>query len=182
MSQCHHCGKELGEHPLDVGFSLPDVVWALDKDERDRRAKFDTDLCVLDVSRFFIRGIAFVPVVATDRRFCWGFWAEVTRDVFGRYLELYNVDAVNEPIAAGCLANTPVGYPPLQGHPVDIAFATARERPRFTLHASAHPLFLEQQNGIPITRVHEINALVDEGGRDRLARLSRSRDVRNRLA
>jgi hypothetical protein len=158
MTQCHHCGRELGTHPLDVGFSLPDVVWALDNDERERRAKFDTDLCVLDGDRFFIRGIAFVRILESDKRFGWGLWAEVSAAVFWRYLDLYEVDGRDEPVAAGRLANTPVGYPSLEGHPVDIAFATARERPRITLHASTHPLSLEQQDGIAITRVHEINA------------------------
>jgi hypothetical protein len=40
MTQCSHCGRELRTHALDISFSLPDVVWALDKGERERRAKF----------------------------------------------------------------------------------------------------------------------------------------------
>src|SRR5258708_6157123 len=133
MTQRSHCGRELRTHTRDVGFSLPDVVWALDKDERERRAKFNSDVCVLDGSRFFIRGIAFVPILESDKRFGWGLWAEVSGAVFKRHLELYKVDARDEPVAAGQLANSPTGYPTLKGHPVDIAFGTARERPKMTL-------------------------------------------------
>ena len=86
------------------------------------------------------------------------YWAEVSGAVFKRYLELHKVDARDEPIAAGKLANTPTGYPTLEGHSVDIAFGTAREPPKMTLQASTHPLSLEQQRGIAITQVHEINS------------------------
>jgi hypothetical protein len=161
MTQCSHCGRELGTHTLDAGFSLPDVVWALTKDEQDRRVKLSADVCVLDGNRFFIRGVAFVPILESDKRFGWGLWADVSGAVFKRYLELYKADARGEPVAAGRLANTPVGYPSLEGHSVDIAFGTSRERPKMTLHPSAHPLSLEQQNGIAITRVHEINASLE---------------------
>jgi hypothetical protein len=161
MTQCRHCGRELGTHTLDIGFSLPDEVWALDKDQRGQRAKFNTDVCVLDGNRFFIRGIAFVRILKSDKRFGWGFWAEVSPAVFKRYLELYKVDARGEPVAVGQLANTPAGYPSLEGHSVYIAFGTSRDRPTITLHASTHPLSLEQQSGIAIIRVHEINALLE---------------------
>jgi len=67
--------------------------------------------------------IAFVPILESDKRFGWGLWAEVSGAVFKRYLELYKVDARDEPIAAGKLANTPTGYPTLEGHSVDIASA-----------------------------------------------------------
>ena len=127
-------------------------------EEQASPRQFNSDVCVLDGSRFFIRGIAFVPILESDKRFGWGLWAEVSGAVFKRYLELYKVDARDEPIAAGKLANTPTGYPTLEGHSVDIAFGTARERPKTTLQASTHPLSLEQQRGIAITRVHEINA------------------------
>jgi hypothetical protein len=160
MTQCHQCGRELGEHPVDIAFSLPDVVWALDETERAKRATFDTDLCVLDRNRFFIRAIAYVPILQTDKHFGWGVWAEVSPAVFGRYLDLYRIDARDEPIASGVLANTPVGYPPMQDQAVDIAFGTAAERPRLTLHVSTHPLSLEQKTGITMARVHEINTLL----------------------
>jgi len=44
--------------------------------------------------------IAFVPILESDKRFGWGLWAEVSGAVFKRYLELYKVDARDEPIAA----------------------------------------------------------------------------------
>jgi hypothetical protein len=158
VTTCGHCGVDLGAHARDIGYSLPDAVWALDGEERDLRAKFDSDTCELDRSRFFIRGIAFVPIVETGEHFGWGFWTEVSQQVFTRYLELYDADARREPTAEGRLANTPQGYPNLDGHPVDIAFGAAEDRPRLTLRPSGHPLFLEQQRGISLARVHELIA------------------------
>ncbi|MFL5248826.1 MAG: DUF2199 domain-containing protein, partial [Myxococcales bacterium] len=93
MARCRDCGRELGDHPHDAGFSLPDVVWNLDANERKRRAKTSSDLCVLDGARFFLRGIAFVPILETADCFGWGFWVEVDRAAFGRYLDLFKADA-----------------------------------------------------------------------------------------
>jgi hypothetical protein len=160
MTQCRQCGRELGEHTLDIAFSLPDVVWELSDRERKRRAKFSSDVCVLDENRFFIRGVAFVSILGTDQRFGWGLWAEVDASAFRKYLEVFKADARGEAPVPGAVANSPRGYPALDGHGVDLHFGTARERPTMTLHASAHPLSLEQQRGIAMVRVHEINELL----------------------
>src|SRR4051794_22072332 len=110
MAKCRDCGRDLGEHSHDAGFTLPDIVWNLDEKERKRRAKTSADLCVLDGARFFLCGIAFVPILETPDRFGWGFWVEVDRAVFGRYLDLFKTDAPEgEPPRAGVLANTPRG-------------------------------------------------------------------------
>jgi len=167
MTQCGQCGRELGQHTLDVGFSLPDVVWNLDERERKRRAWFSNDVCVLDKKRFFIRGVAFVSIVGTDQRFGWGLWAEVDPSAFKKYLDVFKVDARREAPVTGKVANSPRGYPALDGHGVDLQFGTASERPTMMLHACTHPLSLEQQQGIPMTRVHEINELVHRSAPDR---------------
>jgi len=161
MARCGTCGCDLGEHPHDAGFTLPDVVWGLDRGERERRAKTSPDLCVLDGARFFLRGIAFVPILETPDQFGWGFWVEVDRAVFARYLELFKTDAPpGEPTRSGVIANSPRGYEPLEGHPVEIVFGIAKERPRLVLGASDHALSIEQHRGIPVSRLHEINDLV----------------------
>ena len=160
MKRCQQCGRELGEHTLDMGFSLPDVVWNVDEGERKRRAKFNTDVCVLDEKRFFIRGVVFVPIVGTDQQFGWGLWVEVDAAGFRKYLDVFKVDARGEPPVTGRVANSPKVYPSLEGHGIDLQFGIASERATLKLHVSTHPLSLEQQQGIPMTRVHEINGLV----------------------
>ena len=158
MAKCRDCGRDLGEHPHDAGFSLPDVVWNLDAKERKRRAKTSSDLCVLDGARFFLRGIAFVPILETADRFGWGFWVEVDRAAFGRYLDLFKVDAPEgEPARAGVIANSPKGYALLEGHPVAVFFGPSKERPRLVLAPSDHALSEEQHQGISVARLHEIN-------------------------
>jgi hypothetical protein len=162
MSKCHQCGSELGDHQLDIGFQLPDVVWNLDDDERKRRAKFNSDVCVLDGQRHFIRGIALVPISNSGEQFGWGLWAEVSEVDFKRYLELFHADARAEPPVVGRLANTPRGYPSLDGQIVEIAYGDSSNRPTFTLQSTTHPLALEQIRGITASRVHEIMAPRDE--------------------
>ncbi|MFL5428462.1 MAG: DUF2199 domain-containing protein [Myxococcales bacterium] len=161
MARCRDCRRELGDHPRDAGFSLPDVVWNLDANQRKRRAKTSSDLCVLDGARFFLRGIAFVPILETADCFGWGFWVEMDRAAFGRYLDLFKADAPEgEPPRAGVIANSPKRYAPLEGHPVAVFFGPRKERPRLVLAASDHALSKEQHQGIPVARLHQINDLI----------------------
>ena len=154
--KCTCCGKELGEFTTDISYQLPDAVWRIPEEERDKRAKFNSDLCSLG-DRFYIRGIAYIPINGTKEEFGWGFWAEVTEEGFRRYLSIYEIDGSEEEPILGTLANTPPGYPSVESQQVQIFFGPASDRPRFMFKESAHPLFREQVHGISIERVHELN-------------------------
>jgi hypothetical protein len=156
MAFCEHCGRDLGEHARDVGFALPDEVWRMSPEARARRVIATPDLCTLDGARFFLRGVASVPIATTGESFGFGLWAEVTRPVFDRYRDLYRVDASDEPSAVGSIANELPHYPPLRGHPVEIRFGDVNDRPRLVLHRSFHPLSVEQSSSISTARMHRI--------------------------
>ena len=134
-------------------------MWTLPAGERRRRARGNGDVHVLDDGRFFIRGVAYVPMRGDERdRFGWGLWAEVTGEVFRRYLSLMHRDGSAEAPAEGLVANTPEGYEDLGAQRVRIRFGPPAERPTFSLLPSAHRLYLEQRDGIGPARLHEIVA------------------------
>lgn len=155
MATCSLCRRELAQHPLDIGSTLPDVVWSLPPEERQVRAKVSPDLCVLDGERFFLRAIALVPVHDSREPFGWGLWAEVSREQFDRYVEAFNDDTTLADLSA-TIANSPPMLPPLEGHAVTVTFHGGTARPTLTLAASEHVLFTEQQQGISAARLHQL--------------------------
>jgi len=186
---CSRCGAASHEELLDIAFLLPYDIAALDLAERARRAKVSSDLCVLKgrwfgSNRFFLRAVAPVPVVETDETLRWGVWVEVTEDVFGRYLSLYESDASNEAPAEGKLANELKGYPPARGLSLTLTFGSAQRRPSVRLAPSQHPLCVEQSRGISSERLHHIvdeQGLADRGPASgpRLMRCTRPHDASN---
>jgi hypothetical protein len=153
MPDCERCKQ----HEIRVvAFRLPDEIASLEESELERRANLHPEVCRLDETRHFIRGVAVVPVTDEHEPFEWGWWAEVESDTFQRYLKLYRIDGTSEPPVAGRLANSPPGFPPALGHPLSIHFRGPAVRPHFTLARSEHPLSIEQHTGITGARFHEI--------------------------
>ena len=149
----------LDRHTVDIGFRYPDAVWTLSAADRRRRARGNGDVHSLDDERFFIRGVAYVPMHGEERnRFGWGLWAEVAPEVFRRYVSMMHRDGSRETPAEGLVANTPEGYEDTSAQRVRIHFGPSVERPTFTLLPSAHRLYREQRDGIGAARLHEIVA------------------------
>jgi len=140
---------------MDVAFGLPDVIFALSGEERENRARIHSDLCVLDDSRFFIRGVLYVPVQQIGTQFGWGVWAEVSKDTFLRYDELYDQDGSDEPAGAGILANIPPGYPTVQ-QPLEVQFGPPDRRPIFKPVAADGEFYREYVEGLPVRKWHDI--------------------------
>lgn len=140
---------------MDVTFRLPDPIFSLPEDQRAVRAKTHTDLCSLDDSRYFIRGVIYVPVQQLESHFGWGVWAEVSKDTFFHYYDIYDKDGSNEPPAAGILANTPPSYSEIE-QPLEIHFGPPDKRPVFKATPSESELYHEQINGLPVRKWHSI--------------------------
>lgn len=155
---CGICGETHAGLTTDWAYTLPDEVWALPESERAARAKYDSDLCLLD-DRHFIRCVLPVPLVGQEGAFCWGAWAEVERSTFYRYLELYEVDGSDEPPHDGTLANALSVYGRTTGVPVLIQFGDPTQRPILSTRPDDQsPLAQEQRLGIDEARHHEIVA------------------------
>lgn len=155
---CSICGETHAGLPTDRAYTLPDHVWALSESERAARAKYDTDLCLLD-DRYFIRGILPVPFLDQEGAFTFGAWAEVGQASFKRYVELYEVDGADEPPHDGILANALAVYDQSFGLPVRIQFGEPSRRPVLTALPGDHGLLArEQRLGINQARHHAIVA------------------------
>lgn len=153
---CAICGQVHEGLPTAWGFKLPDVVWEIPEQQRADAARFTDDLCQFG-ERFFIRGVLPVPFAGEDGEFGWGAWAEVDEDAFDRYLQLYDVDASNEPAHAGKLANKLPGFDHSEGLRLFVQFQSKTQRPTFSLPPQDRsPLALEQRNGIDNARFHQI--------------------------
>jgi hypothetical protein len=154
---CSTCGQEHPGLPTDYGFRLPDQVHALDYLERYIRSRSNSDLCTLDESRFFMRGIIPVPFKESNDDFCWGIWVEVSKEIHDFYVGGFSADLSSSSIATGNLANAIPGYEETVGLVVMIHFQDAGSRPSFKFPNDAnHALSHEQRGGITAKRHHDI--------------------------
>lgn len=153
---CSSCGKTHEGLPTDWGFKLPDEVFDLSYLDKYRRTRSNADLCTLDESRFFLRGILMIPFTHQEGEFAWGVWAEVSKTAHDFYLDNYSNELAQGTKAKGTLANTIPGFPEITGQPLEIEFQNAKSRPFFAFPQSAdHELASDQRDGIGHNRHHQ---------------------------
>jgi hypothetical protein len=155
---CSVCGQVHGGLSTDTAFTLPDVVWAIPEPERQQQAKWTSDLCQMG-EQYFIRCL--LPVSFTDQPgyYGWGVWAEVEWPVFKRYLDLYDADGSDEPLALGQISNEVAAYGGTIGLPVCIQFGPSSQRPVLSfLEGEEHGFAREAASGMSSSRFHEILA------------------------
>lgn len=151
--RCGTCGEIHAGLPMDVGFGKPADYFAVPPAERAERCASTSDWCVIDGSRFFVRGCAFVPVPEAGDQFAWGMWVEIVEPDFKTYRDTYDADGSAVPPFPGKLAGEHRGYEGLDGHPVDVQLGPKGARPTFRLRPSDHLLYREQRDGITLHRV-----------------------------
>jgi hypothetical protein len=154
---CAHCGSEHPGLPTDWGYKLPDVVDAVSYVDRYRRARHNSDLCTLDETRHFIRGVLPIPINHSDKAFNWGIWVEVDRETHDVYVINFHSDMSTHPRGAGFIANEITPYGETMGLAVAIQYNPDNSRPTFHFPADVvHALALEQRSGITDKRQHDI--------------------------
>lgn len=154
--RCSTCDELHDLSDMQIGYGKPDAWYAVRPDERDDRWELDHEMAVLDGERFFIRGVAFIPVHG-EEPYAWGVWAAVDEADFRRYGALFDDPRSDgEPPFAGRIANQLPGYPETLGLAVTIRPGTGGERPSFSVDDPAHPLALEQRRGVHVERVLEM--------------------------
>ncbi|MFO1370745.1 MAG: DUF2199 domain-containing protein [Marinagarivorans sp.] len=151
--KCSCCGKEIGEIAFDKSYKMPDEIWELSESEREERTQIGSDLCRLD-ERYFIRGVAYFPVIDTDKSYGWGIWAEVHQDNFFEYVKSYNEDNSSKPAFSGKAANQIPSYENTLGLELNVKLGNETQRPTLFFTRKDHSLTKEQSEGIAIEKVH----------------------------
>jgi hypothetical protein len=138
----------------------PDLWRELPEHGRAERGELAEDQCVIDNRRFFQRGLIALPINDDDEKeFFWGVWVELEQADFVRSTALwYEAGRESEPPYPVTIANQLPLYPPMLGLSARLYTSPVGIRPRIVLDTANHPLVEEQQEGITLTRVFEINA------------------------
>jgi hypothetical protein len=156
---CSVCGKEHDALPRDMAYKRPGGYFEVPLDERNKRVWFDAevnpDLCVIDGSKFYLRGVLAVPIQGEADEFRWGTWAQVEEENLRRYYELWNeADASNEPSFRGYLSGGVRDFADSNGLEVIVKLQSNNQRPRLTVVLETHPLAIAQHNGVTLEDVH----------------------------
>ena len=156
--ECGCCGKDIGEIAFDKCYKMPDEIWSLSGPEREERAQIDSDLCRLD-ERYFIRGVAYIPVLETDQFYGWGIWAEIPKEQFFEYVKSYKEDNSSKPRFSGIAANEIPSYPNTIGLELTVQLGNESQRPTFYFSGNSHLLAKEQVQGISLEKVHSFSGV-----------------------
>lgn len=154
---CETCGETHSGLPRDYGFRLPDDVHALNYLDRYLRSRSNADLCTLDDSRYFFRGVISIPLLESEDQFRWGVWVEVDQKCHDIYLNGFNEDLSQRARVHGRIANDIPAYEGSLGIEVEIQFKGAGDRPFFYFpNDASHALAHEQRRGITQKRHHDL--------------------------
>jgi hypothetical protein len=153
--KCGICGKEHNELLLDLGYMHPADFFKIPPAEHGGRIKFNQDVCVIDGTEFYVRGILPLPIKDTAQEFRWGVWARIEKKDFRRYLELWNAEAAaHESPFLGHLSGGLRDYSDSDMLQVQVQLQPGNQRPRFYVVSASHPLGIDQRQGITMQKVH----------------------------
>jgi hypothetical protein len=162
---CRCCGQYHPELPLHYGVPAPEYWFAIAPEERERRCLLGSDQCIIDEEHFFILGNLEVPVLDSDERFSWDVWVSLSAENFARGSKLWErAGRESEPPYFGWLSTALPGYPDTVNLKTLVHTREVGRRPLIELEPTAHPLAVEQREGITWERVQEIAELVLHGG------------------
>jgi hypothetical protein len=163
--QCRRCGEYHDEPPLHYGFHAPAAWYGVPEGERSQRSLLSSDQCVIDDEHFFIVGNLELPVAGSQERFSWDVWVSLSARNFSRACELWERPGREiEPPYFGWLSSSIPGYPETLNLKTMVHTRPVGVRPRIELEPTAHPLAVEQREGITWERVREIAEVVLHGG------------------
>ena len=152
---CHHHHPTL---PLSFSLKAPDSATRIPAQDQAQRVLINPDQCVLDGTRFYLRGRILLPILDHPQDpFIYGLWAEVSPKDFLRTQQLWTRQGrESAPPYPGYLDTSLPHYPRTTNLQVEIRTQPVGRRPHFHLLDPAHPLTHEQRHGITLARVQQI--------------------------
>lgn len=158
---CSCCGKKHDGLPMSYGFDAPYYWVQTMPEEREASFKFrhGSELCVMDEEHFFIRGNIEIPVIENKRNFTWDVWVSLSKDNFERTVSYWNKwgrQKKLEPMFGWLSTSIPSYSEETLNLKTMIHTRKLGIRPLIEIEPTAHPLAVEQKNGITMRRVQEI--------------------------
>jgi len=157
---CSKCGEDHSIEEMELTFRRPDDAAKLSPEDRTRLLQENSDLCVIEGKRFFVRALLPLPVESRDEPYCIGLWVETSQPIFERIYDLWDSDEqLNEPPLAVHLANEIPTVANSLGLAAELKLTGPTTRPDVYLKPCDNPLYVEQSKGIDVYRVSEYTAL-----------------------
>lgn len=157
---CSKCGEEHPVEEMELTFRRPDASAELSAEDRAILVQENSDLCVVEGKRFFIRALLPLNVEGRDEPYCIGLWVEVNQAAFERVYDLWeSEEQLSEPPFEARIANevpTAVGSLGLEA---ELHLKGPASRPDVYIKPGSHQLYIEQSAGIDAHRVAEYTAL-----------------------
>ena len=120
------------------------------------------DLCVIDGTDFFVRGVLEIPVHGSEQPFGFGSWSTLSRANFELYVASLDGALIDEDaIWTGWFATWPKPFASPVNQPCWVEPQSGRLRPLIWLEDETHPLAQAQRDGITIDGLLEIYAAND---------------------
>ena len=157
---CEVCGETHAGETRDIRMGLPEPIFRLDEDERERDAWVREDSAALHGrrgERRFVRALLELPVIGEDGYFGYGCWVEVSETDFDALGELWHDhDGWRSDPFPGTLANELSPYAFTEGLSVRICLRQVDLLPLVELEDGEHELVRAQRNGISPHRAHDL--------------------------
>jgi len=154
---CSVCHKWHDVLPTSYSLKVPLALKSIPETDLPSRVMFSPDECIIDRQNYYLRGRIPVPVIGEPWPFIFGVWAKVPEEDFTRNNQMWKVEGREaEPPYRGWL-DTPIPfYPDTLNLAVLVRTQKVGMRPHFELVDTAHPLSVEQRNGISMDRVRQM--------------------------
>lgn len=158
---CCVCSKR---HAIPFSFAAdsPDMYANMSRDQRDARARFGSDQCIIDQQWFFIRGCLEIPILESNEIFLCGLWVPVREQSYNDLEDCWKTlgrEKIQGPFK-GRLANSLSVYPPTLNLKTKIVVQSVGTRPLLFIEELNHILAIEQCAGITRERATELASLL----------------------
>jgi len=163
---CATCGNYHDELPLCFGAEAPDYYYSIPPEERETRVEKSADWCVVDDVLFFIRGRIEIPIIDHTEPLVWNAWTSLSESNFIRSQELWHDPLrVAEGPYFGWLQTVIPSYDNTLNIKTWVHTQTVGIAPQIEVFEEAHPLMLDQQNGITLADAQQIvEGILHEAG------------------
>jgi hypothetical protein len=158
--KCSSCG-EMHEGMPSFGADAPLSYYAVPEAERETRCSLGTDDCVIDQTKFFVRGCIEIAVEGEDEPFSWGVWVSLSETSFHEWVKYFG-ESNRSHVGPffGWLNAWLKPYPDTINLKAQVHLRDDGIRPFIELEPTGHPLAVEQGTGITRERAAELYSIM----------------------